>query len=80
MKGTLAGDGRIIHKNEKHTYDRFVFFSLKQKKGDSVESFYERLIEQAENFSLGDEQTTLIRDTFILNMPYQDTHKGNFCK
>ena len=29
------------------TYYRFVFFSSKQQKGDSVESFYGRLIEQA---------------------------------
>ena len=33
--------------------DRFVFFSSKQQKGESVESFYGRLIEQAENCNLG---------------------------
>ena len=36
------------------TYDRFAFFSSKQQKGESVESFYWRLIEQAENCGLGD--------------------------
>ena len=44
-------------------------------KGESVESFYGRLIEQAENRSLGDEETTLIRDTFILNNPDHNTQK-----
>ena len=57
------------------TSDRFVFFSSKQQKGESVESFYRRLIEQAENCSLGNEETTLIRDAFILNMRYNETQK-----
>ena len=57
------------------TYDRFVFWSSKQQKGRSVESFYGRLIEQAENCSIGDEETTLIRDTFILNMMDHDAQK-----
>ena len=57
------------------TYDRFVFVSSKEQKGDSAESVYGRLIEQAENCSLGDEETTLIRDAFILNMIDQETQK-----
>ena len=57
------------------TYDRFVFYSCKQQKGESVESFYGRLIEQAENCSLGSEETTLIRDAFILNMIDHETQK-----
>ena len=57
------------------TYDRFVFYSCKQQKGESVESFYGRLIEQAENCSLGSEETTLIRDAFILNMIDHGTQK-----
>ena len=40
-----------------------------------MESFYGRLVEQGENCSLGDEETTLIRDTFILNMIDSDTQK-----
>ena len=56
-------------------YDRFVVFSSKQQKGESVESFYGRLIEQAENCRLGDEETTLIRDTYILNMQHHDTER-----
>ena len=57
------------------TYDRFVFYSCKQQKGESVESFYGRLIELAENCSLGSEETTLIRDAFILNMLDHETQK-----
>ena len=57
------------------TYDRFVFYSCKQQKGESVESFYGRLIEQAKNSSLGSEETTLNRDAFILNMIDHETQK-----
>ena len=57
------------------TYDRFVFYSCKQKKGESVQKFYGRLIEQAENCNLGSEETTLIRDAFILNMINLETQK-----
>ena len=57
------------------TYDRFVFYSCKQQKVESVESFYGRLIEQAENCSLGREETSPIRDAFILNMIDQETQK-----
>ena len=57
------------------TYDRFVLYSCKQQKGESVESFYGRLIELAENCNLGSEETTLIRDAFILNMLDHETQK-----
>ena len=57
------------------TYDRFVFYSCKQQKGESVESFYGSLIELAENCNLGSEETTLIRDAFILNMLDHETQK-----
>ena len=57
------------------TYDRFVFYSCKQQKGESVEGFFGRLIQQAENCSLGSEETTLIRDAFILNMIDHETQK-----
>ena len=50
------------------TYDRFVFFSSKQENGESVESIYGRLNKLAESCSLGDGETTLTRDGFILNM------------
>ena len=57
------------------TYDRFVFYSCKQQKGESVESFDGRLIEPTENCSLGSEETTLNRDAFILNMIDHQTQK-----
>ena len=50
-------------------------FRLNNKRGESVENFYGRLIEQAENCSLGNEETTLIRDAFILNMMDNETQK-----
>ena len=56
-------------------YDRFVFYTCKQQKGESVESFYGRLIELAENSTLGSVETTLIRDAFILNMIDHETQK-----
>ena len=57
------------------TYNRFVFYSCKQQKGESVESFYGCLIEQAKNCSLVSEETTLIRDAFILHMINHETQK-----
>ena len=57
------------------TYNRFVFFSSTQQKGESKESFYGHLIEQAEDCSLGDEETTLTRVTFILNINDHDTQR-----
>ena len=58
------------------TDDRFVFFSSKQQKGESVKSFFGRFIEQAGNCSLGIEETTLIRDAlFIVNMMDNETQK-----
>ena len=57
------------------TYDRFVFYSCKQQKGESVENFYGRLVGQAENCSPGSDETGLIRDAFILNMIYHETRK-----
>ena len=57
------------------TYDRFVFYSCKQQEIESVESFYRRLIEQAENCGLGNEETSLIRDAFILNIIDHETQK-----
>ena len=56
-------------------YDRFIFYSCKQQKGEYVENFYGRLTEQAENCSLRSEETSLIRDAFILNMIDHETQK-----
>ena len=56
-------------------YDRFVFYSCKQHKGESVKSFYGRLIRLAENCTLGSEETTRICDAFIVNMIDHETQK-----
>ena len=64
-----------ITKTRNITYDRIVLFSSKQQKGELVESFYGRLTEQAENCSLGDEETTSIRYTFIFNIIDYETQK-----
>ena len=50
------------------TYDRFLFFTSKRQKRESVESVYERLIEKTKICSVGDEETTLVLETFTLNM------------
>ena len=72
----MANKGRFLYKNEKKmTYDRFVFHSCKQQKGESVESVYGRLTDQAKNCSLGSEETALIRDAFILNIIDHETQK-----
>ena len=57
------------------THDRFVLLSSKHHKGKSVESFNGRPIEQAYYCNLGDEETKLIREIFILNMLDFDTQK-----
>ena len=57
------------------TFDCFLFYSCKQQKRESVESFYGCLIELAENCTLRSEETTLIRDAFILNMTDHETQK-----
>ena len=59
------------------TYDRLVLFFSKKQESESWESFYGRLIEQAENCSLGDEDITLIRDTLIFNVLDFITHKSS---
>ena len=40
-----------------------------------LESFYGRLIDKTKNCSLGDEENTLIRDEFILNMQDHDAQR-----
>ena len=75
VERTLACDGDSFTKTKKLTYDSFVFFLSKQHKEETVESFYGRLIEQTENCSLEDEETTLIRDTFIFNFLEHETQK-----
>ena len=65
-------------KNRNITFHRFDVFSSKQQKGEPVESFYGKLIEQAENCSLRDQEKTLIRETIVetsLTYPVDCSHK-----
>ena len=50
------------------TFDRCVFFSRKQKKGERVEQFYSILKELAENCDFENREEVIIRDIFITNM------------
>ena len=50
-----------FNKTRNTTYDRSVFFSSKQLKGDSVKSPH---FEKAKKYCLCNEGSTLIRDTF----------------
>ena len=50
------------------TFDRYVFFSRKQKKGETVEQFYSILKELAENCGFENREKLIIRDIFITNM------------
>ena len=49
------------------TFDRYVFFSRKQKKGETVEQFYKILKELAEICDSENREEIIIRDIFITN-------------
>ena len=49
------------------TFDRYVFFSRKQKKGETVEQFYSILKELVENCDFENREEVIIRDIFITN-------------
>ena len=55
------------------TYDRFFLLLKTEKK--RIRKIFGRIIEKSKNCSLGDEETTLIRDTFISNMSDFETRK-----
>ena len=57
------------------TFDRFVFFSRKQKKGETVEQFYSILKELAENCDFENREDAIIRDIFITNMLDDDIQR-----
>ena len=57
------------------TFDRYVFFSQKQKKGDTVEQFYSILKELAENCDFENREEVIIRDIFITNMLDDDIQR-----
>ena len=49
------------------TFDRYVFFSRKQKKCETVEQFYSILKELAENCDFENREEVIIREIFITN-------------
>ena len=57
------------------TFDCYVFFSRKQKKGEAVEQFYSILKELAENCDFESRGELLIRDIFIINMLDDDIQR-----
>ena len=50
------------------TFDRHVFLVTKQLRGETVEYFYGKLKELAENCDFENKEETLIRDVFITNL------------
>ena len=50
------------------TYERFKFFSRRQKEHESLEKFHETLSKLAKNCKLGELESELVRDIFITNM------------
>ena len=50
------------------TFDRYVFLTTKQTRGESIEHFFGKLKKLSENCELGSQEDTLIRDLFIANM------------
>ena len=57
------------------TFDRYVFFSRKQKKGETAEQFYSILKELAENCDFENREEVIIRDIFITNMLDDDIQR-----
>ena len=57
------------------TFDRYVFFSRKQKIGETVEQFYNILKELAENCDLENRDEVIIRDIFFANMLDDDIQR-----
>ena len=57
------------------TFDRYLFLTQKQQKGEPIEKFYGLLKELSENCDLGEKLITIIRDVFIANMQNEDIQK-----
>ena len=49
------------------TFDRYVFFSRNQKKGETVEQFYSILKDLAENCDCENREEAIIKDIFVTN-------------
>ena len=59
----------------KITFNRYLFLTRKQQKGEPIEKFYGHLKELSENCDLGEKGDTIIRDVFIANMQNEDIQK-----
>ena len=57
------------------TFDRYLFLTRKQQKGEPIEKFYGHLKKLSENCDLGEKGDTIIRDVFIANMQNEDIQK-----
>ena len=57
------------------TFNRYLFLTRKQQKGEPIEKFYGHLKELSENCDLGEKGDTIIRDVFIANMQNEDIRK-----
>ena len=57
------------------TFDRYLFLTRKQQKGEPIEKFYGHLKELSENCDFGEKGDTIIRDVFIANMQNEDIQK-----
>ena len=59
---------RVFIQPRNITFYRYVFFSRKQKKGETVEQSYSILKELGENCDFENREEVIIRDIFIANM------------
>ena len=57
------------------TFNGQIFLITKQFRGETVEHFYRKLKELAENCDFEDKEETLIRDVFITNLIDPETQK-----
>ena len=61
------------------TFDRYLFLTRKQQKGEPIEKFYGHLKELSENCDLGEKGDTIIRDVSSQTCK-KKTSKKNFSK
>ena len=56
-------------------FDRYLFLTRKQQKGEPIEKFYGHLKELYENCDRGEKGDTIIKDVFIANMQNKDIQR-----
>ena len=66
---------RVFTKQRNITFDRYIFLTRKQMKGEPVEKFYGCLRELSLNCDLGSHEESIIRDVFIANMQDGETQR-----